>query len=318
MIVHTTGAAELPSKLKMLVCGTNGSGKTRFAATFPNPIFANCLGGMLALADKNMRYVNIHEEADLLKLKLKLETGEMLADTIVIDTLDEFQRILLAERLFSERRGETNASDFGWLGQRMHTIVDGLCSMDLNVVMLCHTKDVSDGVSGQLFIKPGLQGAFADQIGQYVDFALLIQARAFQLNEPSLTEEMGSDDPYFDPATFYDYRCLVTYPTAIHDWVKDATGTLPSEVPLNFESDYQTIRDAVENRRSELVARTSAPVSSSDGEQLTVYDALNDPGVGRCTECDSPIESQDQLDLAIIRYRTPLCSKCYSSNEPKG
>ncbi len=93
--------------LRMLVAGQAGSGKTRFAATFPNPIWADCRGGLMSVADKGVKSVKIGSEADLLELRLALDalTKEreerfgFPVDTLVLDTVDEFQRILLAERL---------------------------------------------------------------------------------------------------------------------------------------------------------------------------------------------------------------------------
>jgi hypothetical protein len=243
---------------------------------------------MMSLAEKGSRYVNISSESDLLDLKLAIERKEFdfEVDTLVLDTMDEFQRILLAERMASERRGETNASDYGWLGQRMHTIIDGLCGMDLNVVITCHPKDVVDGVSGQLFIKPGLQGAFAEQVIQYVDYAVVLNARDFT-QDTDLDWELGSDAPISIPV-HHSYRALVSYPTQITDWVKDLSGALPGEFPLDFETDYERIAALLEERRAQLAPQPEPVMVGA--EQLTLDEALPKP-LGQMSQDEARAEA---------------------------
>ena len=43
-------------KIKALVYGASGVGKTTFGATAPNPIFLSAEGGLLSVADKQFDY----------------------------------------------------------------------------------------------------------------------------------------------------------------------------------------------------------------------------------------------------------------------
>ena len=261
MKIHKTGSNEFSKHVKMLVAGQPGSGKTRFASTFPNPVFANALGGLMSIAEKGVRYVDIHSEADMLQMKMMLDgfgvdTEEHFhgpVETLVVDTLDEFQRILLSERLASQKRSETTAGDWGWLSQRMHTIVEGLVRLPMNVVFVTHIKDVSDGITGQLFFKPSLQGSFCDHINQYVDFSLLVQAQHYKSGGPEIVEELGRD-PFLseDQATHIDYRFIRSYPCSMNEWVKDLSGSLPPELELNFQNDFDTLKGFIDEKRQTL------------------------------------------------------------------
>lgn len=374
MKVHKTGSSEYGQHVRMLVAGQPGSGKTRFAATAPNPVFANARGGLMSIAEKGVRYINITSEAEMLQMKLMLDGFGMdveqhfhgPVETLVIDTLDEFQRILLSERLTSMKRSETTAADWGWLSQRMHTIVEGLCKLPMHIIFVTHLKEITDGATGQLWYKPSLQGSFCDQVSQYVDFSLLVQAQHFSSGGPQLIEELGRD-PYLseDEAVHIDYRFVRTYPSSMFEWIKDFSGALPPEMQLNFNDDFGIIQQHIDAKRDELPPSEEFGDSGADegeerlntagvpvdtyiagltdrakkfGEDRASYvesaadvptkvarpsnditEALSEAAPAEettdtaCTDCSKPVENQDRIDLAMIRYRTPLCASCFDS-----
>jgi hypothetical protein len=357
--VHTTGQDDYGQHLRLLVAGQPGAGKTRFSATAPNPLFANARGGLMSIADRGVRYVNIGSEAEMLQMKLMLDGFGMSVeehfhgpvDTLVIDTLDEFQRILMTERLASQKRAETTAGDWGWLSQRMHTIVEGLCKLPMHIIFVTHLKEVTDGVTGQLFFKPSLQGSFCEQVSQYMDMALLITARHYSTGGPELIEEMGRD-PYMseDTAVHFDSRTMITYPSAMYEWVKDLSGVLPPEMELDFQNDFGTLHELVSAKAESL---PESLIFEDDSAEVQADEALNTTGVPvdtyiagltdrakqfgaeaapvvaealsetetpveeatgtACADCGKAVENQDRIDLAMIRYRTPLCAGCFDS-----
>ena len=325
--IYTTGKREYSDYFRMLVAGPSGSGKTRFAATFPNPIWANAKGGLMSIADKAIPYVDIYEQSDLLKLKIALEEGDAKSrerrfgrpvDTLVIDTIDEFQRILLAERLMNERRGETMASDYGWLGQTMHSIFEGLQDLPLHVVVICHLKDVVDGEGGKLYVKPGLQGAFADQIHQYMDFCLLSQAKRW-VNK--------------DTGEVFRESYLQSYHTSVVDWTKDYSGKLPDEFILDFTDDYKRMADIVwadlpsdsqkiklevaeETKEEEIDSRLAEPPTireaAGKAKVLEKESVPHEPKLldKPCSACGNQIASPWD-ELSKIRFQVELCKECF-------
>lgn len=352
MLIQTTGSGDYHSLLRMFVGGQPGAGKTRFAATFPNPIYANCRGGMMSIADKGVPYTNINSIADLLELKLGLEgtpeEREALfgrpVDTLVIDTIDEFVRIMLAERLWHEKRTETSASDYGWLGQRLHTIFEGLDTLPVHVIVLGHLKDVTDD-NGKLFIKPGIVGAFCDQIHQYMDYSLLLQSRHWG-SPPEFIEALGEEVTVEFPDDHTQLTYLRTYSDATYEWVRDMSGTLPPEFEVNFEDDYARLIDLITAKSKDLTEGTSGEVYldpeaepklvSKDGSTASfISKSVEDvqatkvtiapPSTPRakeavfegattdvkCTDCDNMVENEDRRVLSMIRYREPLCSTCF-------
>jgi len=152
--INVAGDSEYPEYLRMLVVGQPGVGKTTLASNFPNPLWINAGCGITTLARMgDIPYVNVNNEMDLFAVKQLLDRGPQEreyvlgrpVDTLVVDTVDELQRILMAERLNTERRSETKMEDWGWLNARFHAIFGGLTQLPLNVVFIAHTKDVSVG-----------------------------------------------------------------------------------------------------------------------------------------------------------------------------
>src|SRR5262245_4846579 len=103
--IKVTGAAEFGHWIKALIAGPAGSGKTLISSTFPDPFYASCEGGLMSIADRAIPYWEIKDTKKLMKLSGALrqppEVREELfgrpVNTIVIDTIDEVQRVLIRE-----------------------------------------------------------------------------------------------------------------------------------------------------------------------------------------------------------------------------
>src|SRR4051812_4849054 len=110
--IFRTGAADYGRWVKMLLAGEPGSGKTRSSSTWTNPFFASAEGGLMAVADRKVPATKIAHSAELEQLlKILQQNAEVResmlgvpVDTVIIDTLDEVQRILIKERLSDKRQ----------------------------------------------------------------------------------------------------------------------------------------------------------------------------------------------------------------------
>lgn len=350
--VQRTGAQDYGRYIKALICGNPGAGKTLIASTFPNPLYASAEGGLMSIADRNIPYVKVESSHDLLAVKHAVDQvpsvrEELLGfpvDTIVIDTIDEMQRILIRERLEETKKDSMTLPDWGWLGEQMQAIIRGFRNMDLNVVFTCHMKEVQDNDSGRVWFEPGLQGAIGKQISAYVDLALWLRSQTRTKIVDNTTAVVQE-------------RQLVTRPDLAHEWVKDRSGKLPAEIDVNFEDDYQRLHDLIfggivlpEQESREVVAEgptvvvsepagdtgtpgpvaapegglaapeptatpTETPVSVPNGKPIAresasaedVVTTLSPPVEPKtCTECGVEV-SVDQADLSKIRFRKVLC-----------
>lgn len=133
--------------LKVLLYGASGSGKTRMAATFPDPIFLDLEGGLrTTLQVKSvLRYpANPHEDiTDLEQVKkfYSLVRGQKDPpfQTIVIDSLNELQNLILKnvlKRFDANRQYEDQPtiSDYGKIIRDFTTIIKLFIKLPFHVV----------------------------------------------------------------------------------------------------------------------------------------------------------------------------------------
>lgn len=318
MQVVTSGCDDYPTKLRMLVAGQAGVGKTRFGATAPNPIFANIRGGMMSIASTSHKYVDIRTSSNLLELSLQLDcTPEERRDrfgfdidTLVIDTVDEFQRILLAERLANEKRSETTPGDYGWLGQMMHTIFESLDLLPIHVVVLSHLKDVDDGTGNPMIVKPGLAGAFADQIHQYMHLSMVMRSRYWETT-PEFIEEMGVSDTIAVPRDNTASSYLQSHQDEHFGWVLDRSGTMPPEFFLNFEDDFSRVLETVMRPRVDSVvvpgSTREIPMNAEDQKLLERKEGGNDTLIAEMAKHKQ--EKREGWDSKPAEVKTPAAPK---------
>lgn len=238
--VKRAGADEYGTWIKMLIVGDPGTGKTRTASTWPDVLYANCEGGMMSVADRQPATIDIATAAQVKELVTALgqpanvveKTLGIPVKTVVVDTLDEIARILIKERLESERKESFAMADWGWLGDQLRNIVRAFRNLDMNVILNVHIKSQEDSETGRTYFKPAIQGAMSDELAAYVDLALLAVAK------PQVKVVDGKNVRVIS-------RYLQTYPDAQHPWVKDRSGKLPMEFEVNFEDDYARLHAAI-------------------------------------------------------------------------
>jgi hypothetical protein len=292
--IKRTGAADYGRFIKLLVCGDPGAGKTLISSTFPNPLYASAEGGLMSIADRNIPYVEIRNMNTLLKLKNTLDqTPEVRqaqlgfpVDTLVIDTIDEVQRIMIRERLEKERKESMTLPDWGYIGEQMQALIRGLRNLDLNVVFTCHLGTETDGESGRVVYKAGLQGATSGFIPSAVDLSLLLKA-------VSKTEIIG------DKAEKVTVRYLQTVPDLNHPWIKDRSGKLPGEFMVNFQDDYQRISDLIFAHVGDLESHADVDVAGAE------VPTLDEPQ----TVVESTVSKPAPTNAAAARARVQAAAK---------
>lgn len=238
--IKRTGASEYGHYINALICGDPGAGKTLISSTFPNPLYASAEGGLMSIADKGIPYVDVNASAQLLEIAKSLRgTPEdrekefgFPVDTIVIDTIDEVQNILKRERTKGDVNASLSQKDWGWLAEKMKSIVVAFRDMDINFVMTCHVKLVTDNESGSAWYMPKLQGSFGEELAGYVDIAALIRGEMVPDTSNGKIEKVQR-------------RTLHTNPIPKFTWLKDRSGKLDKDFQVNFEDDYQRMFNSI-------------------------------------------------------------------------
>jgi hypothetical protein len=382
LTIKRAGADEYGRTLKALIAGDPGSGKTRLSSTFPNVFYANADAGMMSVVDRQVPFVDVDSTETLVQLiqalrqtpKQRQSILGAPVSTIVVDTLDSIQKILIEERKREQKKDALAIADWGWLGDQLRVLVRNFRNLDMNVIFTVHLKSAEDGETGQTFIKPGLQGAMGDEIPAYMDVCGLLKAT------PITVVQDGRQVRVLQ-------RLLQTGPDARHPWLKDRSGKLPVDLDVDLNQDgprllkliyggapsapSETITEAeaeappepkaeatksrpkakevsqtkgqaepetpepeltaaepVQRESNEEEVVTSSPPAAAEVPEPVVEAAeevvaVASSGNGQvheapatdmiCQECGDPIESEDQRDLALIRFRKRLDRKCFLS-----
>lgn len=245
-----TGTAEYGQYMRALLAGDPGSGKTLMSSTFPNPYYISAEGGLMSLARRFLPATELETTDDLREiLKVLRQEPEVRAkmldvtdasngtqtriDTIVIDTIDEVSKLFTRERLTARNiEAFENYKDWGWLSDKVESVVRAFRNLPLNVVFTCHLKDVKDEQTGAVTYLPALAGQTARYLPGAVDLAFVLQSRS----------SIGVEDGKSARKVF---RYAQTYSDSIYPWAKDRSGRLPHEFEMNFEDDYQRMFDAI-------------------------------------------------------------------------
>lgn len=238
----TTGLAEYGQYMKALFCGDPGSGKTLTSSTFPNPYYISAEGGLMSIARKFLPFHELNSTEELREILKALQqppdvrasllgvTGQI--DTIVVDTIDEVQKIFMRERLGLEKSDSFKLQDYGWLAEKLEAVIRAFRNLPMNVVFTCHLKESRDEESGVVSYRPGLVGRTVEYLPASCDlnFALLTRT------ETSIVEGKAHKQIV---------RFMQTYRDAKYPWVKDRSGRLPMEFTINFEDDYNRLFDLI-------------------------------------------------------------------------
>lgn len=169
------------TKVKGLIYGNPGVGKTMFCAVAPKPIIANCEGGLLCLDkisayhdDLDLLKVDIHTIKDLQELYNYLSKEEHDRETVVIDSLAEVIRIGMDEIISSPNRdaryGDApTLQDYSLNTNRMRKIVRLFRDLPMHVFFTCHASNQKDEQSGRIMTKPSLTPRISEEVMGYVD-----------------------------------------------------------------------------------------------------------------------------------------------------
>jgi hypothetical protein len=191
--------------------------------------------------------------------------GSEYYDTVVIDTGDELQKAL-KEGKKHRNRGKWAISDWGWLADEYHKIVNGFIDLPKHIIVAYHLKNTQEGEDGSIFKEIALQGAAKDDTPGWFDIVGV-------LDTYEQVDEKGNRT---------SHRGLLTSPTARYGWVKDHSGQLPPvfDVSEDFVGDFDRIH-------SLIYGPTSGKATKVEHELLTVVK----------TRDEEPSKPKDQVGI---------------------
>lgn len=154
-------------KIKALVYGASGCGKTVLGSTAPKPIFASAEGGLLSIKDKNPQFVEIKSYKDLQELLNFLQTQKHDFETVIIDSITEVNDIIKMD--IEKRTGKAmQLQDWGELAKKIKALFRGFRDLPLHVIFIAQEmSEMDEGVVTKII--PSLNGKAATEIAYFMD-----------------------------------------------------------------------------------------------------------------------------------------------------
>lgn len=154
-------------KIKAVVYGSSGTGKTSFGGTAKNAIFASAEGGLLAIADKQPNYVEIKSLVDLKELLAYLRNEKHSYETVIIDSITEINEIIKAD--IEKKTGKAmQLQDWGTLAKEIKIILRGFRDLPMHVLFIAQETNEKDG-DVVTKVVPSLNGKAATEIAYFMD-----------------------------------------------------------------------------------------------------------------------------------------------------
>lgn len=156
-------------KIKAVVYGASGSGKTSFGGTAKNAIFASAEGGLLSIADKLPNYVEIKSLNDLKELYQYLKTQKHGFEAVIIDSITEINEVIKLD--IEKRTGRAmQLQDWGTLSKDIKNILRSFRDLPMHVLFIAQEMaDEKDEAGVAAKIVPSLNGKASTEIAYFMD-----------------------------------------------------------------------------------------------------------------------------------------------------
>lgn len=180
-------------RIRVLLYGPSGAGKTTFAGTAPNPVFLDCDKGGLALNNSHIPFVpfvrgerNFNDMRDLIQTmgERKAPFDTIPVDTLVIDSITALADLLLVESMMFPPAGRPRLDPniekpqfdhWNEIQQRMKTLIRLTQDYDMNVIATAGVKLDRDDIRGTYVGEANILGGYRDVIAHDFDFVFYME-----------------------------------------------------------------------------------------------------------------------------------------------
>ena len=143
--------------IKLLVYGQAGSGKTTLIKSLPNPIILSAEGGLIAIKDADIPYIEISCMNDLQEAYLWLKDSSESKDfqSVALDSISEVAEVVLAYEL---KRNKDGRAAYGELNTTMTELIRAFRDLPGRRVYMSAKLEKSADEMGRMLYNPGMPG----------------------------------------------------------------------------------------------------------------------------------------------------------------
>jgi len=199
-LVASTTKADKPKRGTFLVYGAPGSGKTRFASTFPKPIFINMQGNMTTLRRLDIPVFTPRDREDVVHILASDEVAK--AETVVFDQITEMGfRIYIDNAMKKfDRKDLPTLKEWQMIIEWMNQDIRAALALPKHIVVIAEEADKKDEVTGAMKNGPDIPGKLFGRLGALFDCIFHIGFRfhegkqgRYLLTEPDSRYEQAKD-----------------------------------------------------------------------------------------------------------------------------
>ena len=210
-------------RLKVLVYGVAGAGKTRLAATtgdLPGTFIISVEGGLLSLRGESIDCVEVDSIIDMRRLLTKLASTNKYR-WVILDSISEIAEVCLTEEMGRTKDGR---AAYGEMATAIKSMLRGFRDLPFHVVMIAK-QERAQTESGAMLYGPSMPGK------------TLTQGIAYMFDEVFALRVSKSADGS-------TVRELQTQPDGVYD-CKDRSGSLAAYEPPSLAAIAAKILGAV-------------------------------------------------------------------------
>lgn len=183
-------------KLRTLVYGKCGTGKTTFACGFPKPYVFDFDNGMLSQRGKNISYDTYTDYGSFQSDWRKFIKDDNYK-TLVIDSITTMEEYCQKYVLQLNKKTQMDINVWGVLIDLLQALFMDIKNTDKHVVVTAHEQIIQDGITGEVQILPLISGKqLPAQLGLFFDEVYRMQVGRSKEGKPMYQMITRADAKY--------------------------------------------------------------------------------------------------------------------------
>jgi hypothetical protein len=156
-------------KLKVLLYGKSGTGKTTFACSFPRPYIFDFDNGMLSQRGKDVEFDTVTDYGSVGLQLSKLESS-CPYETVVLDSITTMQELHMNYILAQNGKKMPTMNEWNILISNTTDLFMRLTALKRHLVVIAHEQLIQDEITGEVLYRPIIAGKkTADRLPLWFD-----------------------------------------------------------------------------------------------------------------------------------------------------